>query len=176
MNEYRWHLLGRTFMSDSGTQVKQDWSSVLVLISFEKQSHIADLMCENEQHFDLATGILSFGNEHRWQPQLLGTESVPFNSWLWAWANTVSRISAHLFTASVALKAYGDEHGISELTALQLLLDTVDGYILALLACGICEATAYYRCPYEGRGVVRADDRRGFLEVCRPPLRWISTV
>ena len=147
-----------------------------VLSLFIRQAHYCELINKQPWHFNLAMGIPSFGNEHRWQPQLLCTESEPSGDWLWAWANTVSRISAHLFTASVALKAYGDEHGIPELTALQLPLDTVDGYTLALLACGICEATAYYRCPYEGRGVVRADDRRGFLEVCRPPLRWISTI
>jgi len=33
--------------------------------------------------FDLASGLLSFGNQYHWHPQVLGTESQHDGSWLW---------------------------------------------------------------------------------------------
>ena len=147
-----------------------------IICSLEKQISLSDLVGVLGWSYDLATGELSFGNQHHWHSQLLGTESQSSNTWLWAWANTESNIPAHLLVASLVLKAYGVQHGIPELTTPQLPLDQIDSHTLALFASGICEANAYYRCPYEGGAlfVLIMDDN--FPKCTDPPLQRIATV
>lgn len=149
---------------------------MLLVYSLDKQIQLADLISELPWHFDTATGLLSFGPRQHWQSQLLGTVSQASNTWLWAWANTASNIPAHLLIASFALKAYGEQHGIPELTTPQLPLDQIDGHTLALLASGICEANAYYRCPYEGGALFVLIMDETFPKCTDPPLQRIATV
>jgi hypothetical protein len=143
--------------------------------TFDKQLHLSNLVGVLGWHFDLATGILSFSNKYNWHSQLLGTEAETSGTWLWAWANTESNISAHLLVASLALKAYGEQHDIPELTEPQVPLDQIDGHALALLASGICEANAYYRCPYEGGALYVLIMDENFPKCPDPPLQRIAT-
>ena len=120
------------------------------IVSYDKQDRLADLIGQDAWQFEVGSGLLSFGNQYHWQTQLLGTESEASRTWLWAWANVESNIPDHLLAVSLALKAHGEQYGIPELTEPQVSLDQIDGHTLALFASGICEANAYYRCPYEG--------------------------
>jgi hypothetical protein len=144
--------------------------------SLDRQHFLIDLIGNYAWQTDIGSGQLSFGSQHRWQIQLLATESDASDTWLWAWANTASNIPDHLLHASLALKAYGVQHGIPELTQPELLLDQIDGHTLALLASGICDADAYYRCPYDGGAlyVLIMDD--DFPECPDPPLQRVATV
>lgn len=146
------------------------------LTQFDKQLFFLSLLVDSFWHLDFPTGKLSFGSKYRWQTQLLGTESEVSGTWLWAWANTASNIPAHLLTASLALKAYGEQHNIPELTTPQPPLDQIDPHALALLTSGICEASAYFRCPYNGGAlyVLITDDN--FPKCPDPPLQRIATV
>ena len=147
-----------------------------LIASFDRQHFLSELIGRDDWHFDLSSGLLSFGSKHRWQIQLLGTASESSGTWLWAWANEASDIPVHLLVASLALKAYGEQHGIPELTTPQLPLDHVDGHTLALLASGICEANAYYRCPYEGGALFVLIMDENFPKCQDPPLQRIATV
>ncbi len=142
----------------------------------DKQLRLSDLIGECPWHFDAASCLLTFNTQYRWQTQLLGTESEASGTWLWAWANTESNIPAHLLAASLALKAYGEQHGIPELTTPQLPLHQIDGHTLALLASGICEANAYYRCPYEGGALYVLIMDENFPKCPDLPLQRIATV
>lgn len=144
--------------------------------SFDKQVFLSNLIGESGWVFDLPLGILTFSNQFRWQTQLLGTESETSGIWLWAWANTESNIPAHMLVASLVLKAYGEQHGIPELTTPQVPLDQINGHTLALLASGICEANAYYRCPYNGGALFVLIMDENFPKCPDPPLQRIATV
>ncbi len=144
--------------------------------SFDKQLHFSDIVGSRDWHFAADSGSLYLGNQYHWQTQLLGTESEASGTWLWAWANTDSNIPTHLLVASLSLKAYGEQHGIPELTTPQLPLDQVDGHMLALLASEICEANAYYRCPYEGGALFVLIMDENFPKCTDPPLQRIATV
>lgn len=97
-------------------------------------------------------------------------------NWLWAWANTESNIPAHLLVASLSLRAYGEQHGIPQLTSPQLPLGQINSHSLALLASGICKANAYYRCPYEGGALFVLIMDENFPKCPDPPLQRIATV
>ena len=74
------------------------------------------------------------------------------------------------------MKAFGEQYGISELLLSEILLNEIDGPTLTLIASGICEANAYYRCPYEGGAlfVLILDD--DFPKCTDPLLQRIATV
>jgi hypothetical protein len=143
--------------------------------SLDKQLFISDLISDDASwNLSIENGRLQIGEIHNWRIQVLGTEAFSDQSWLWA--NTVSNIPDHLLFASLALRAYGEQQGIPELTTPQIPLDQVNGNTLALLASGICEANAYYRCSYESGAlfVLILDDN--FPKCTDPPLQRVVTV
>ncbi len=146
------------------------------LASLGKQLSISDIVGDDDWNVDLTHGQISFGDRYCWHVQLLGTESESSGTWLWAWANTESNIPTHLLVASLALKAYGELHGHAELTTPQVPLAHVDGHTLALLASGVCEADAYYRCPYEGGAAFVLIKDENFPRCTEPPLARIASV
>jgi hypothetical protein len=147
-----------------------------VASSFDKQLQLAHLVGEVSWQLSLDSGLLSVGNRYCWRIELLGTLSESDGTWLWAWANDASNIPAHLLVASLAFKAYGEQHGIPELTTPQLPLDQIDGHTLALFASGICEANAYYRCPYEDGALFLLIMDDTFPKCTDPPLQRVATV
>jgi hypothetical protein len=144
--------------------------------AFDSQLYLAKLVEGMNWHFDLHSGLLTFGSLLSWQIQLLCTESELTNTWLWAWANTESDVPAHLLVATLLLKTYGEQHGIPELTTPQLPLDQVESHTLALLASGLCEANGYYRCPYEGGALYVLITDENFPKCEDPPLQRIASV
>jgi hypothetical protein len=120
------------------------------IASFDKQRRLAELVGEEDWHFNMASGLLSFGQHLHFQAQVLGTESDHDRSWLWAWANEGSHIPPSLLQAALRIKALGEEQQIHELITPLLQLGDLDGHTLAVFGSGICQANAYYRCPYEG--------------------------
>jgi hypothetical protein len=118
--------------------------------SFDKQLHLSELAGGLDWRFEMGTGRLRLGERFCWRVQFLGTESEATRTWLWAWANQASRIPADLLRSACFIKAMGEMLHLPELTEPQLPLGEVDGHYLAALACGVCQAAAYYRLPYEG--------------------------
>lgn len=144
--------------------------------SFDKQLHLANLVGEQGWHLDLSTGLLSFGNGYIWHVQILGTESDQDRTWLWAWANEGSNIPPSHLQAALRMKALGEEQQIPELTTPILQLGDIDGHRLAMIASGVCQANAYYRCPYEsGSAFVLIQDER-LPKPPEPPLARIALV
>lgn len=143
--------------------------------AFAKQLHLDDLVGELDWHVDLGSGCLSFGDRYRWQTQVLGTASEINNSWLWAWANP-SGIAPELLQAALALRDFGEQHGITELVEAQLPLAEIDGHFLALLASGLLDAGAYYRAPYEGGAAFLLITDERFPRCSEPPLGRIASV
>jgi hypothetical protein len=86
-----------------------------------KQLHLGELVGKSRWAFD-STGILSFGNNHHWHAQILGTESYETNTWLWAWANTGSNLPPAVVQSSLQMKRLGEEQSIPELIQPQLPL------------------------------------------------------
>jgi hypothetical protein len=84
--------------------------------SFDKQLHLSQLVGEEDWHFNMASGLLSFGQHLHFQAQLLGTESDHDRTWLWAWANEGSHIPPPLLQAALQMKTLGEEQQIPEFT------------------------------------------------------------
>ena len=144
--------------------------------SFDKQLHLAELVEGLEWHLDLASGILSFGDRYAWRIQLLGTEAEETQTWLWAWANEASNLPPSLLQSSLQLRAFGEEQQIPELSTPMFPLDGIDGHLLAMLASGVCEADAYYHCPYEGGAAFVLIEDENFPKNTEPPLQRIASV
>lgn len=130
--------------------------------SLDKQVALEQAVGDADWGLDLDAAELSFSNGRTFAVQLLGTESHHSETWLWGWANG-SIGSDAILVAAEALRLYGTEHDIPELTCPSLPLERAEGHYLALIACGLCGADAYYRAPYEGGAA--------FLLVHGPDLR-----
>lgn len=143
---------------------------------FDAQLRLATLIGGADWTLDPTTGLLSFGTQYQWCSQLLGTDSESSHTWRWAWADTGRDTPDHLLTAGRALKAYGEQHGIPELSAPELPHDQIDGHALALLASGLCDANAYFHCPSESgsRFVLIMDE--DFPSCPDSPLQRLATV
>jgi hypothetical protein len=119
-----------------------------VALSLEKQYALADYLGSHNWNVDLGEGKVDFGQRRVFQIQLLGSEDYEVGTWLWAWANTHIQNSAHqgIFQAGAALREYGLQNNVAELTTSELELDgSIDGHRLALVASALYPADFYYR-------------------------------
>lgn len=135
-------------------------------LSLEKQHALSELIGDHAWNLQLDAGTLSFGQQHTFDIQILGTESTVSQTWLWAWANRGNEIPARLLDCAQEVRELGQTQDISEFTVEQSPLEVVSGHYLALIACGLCRADCYYRAPYEGGAVfvlLRAPEVRAKL-------------
>ncbi len=147
-----------------------------VAAAWDKQMALGDIIDARDWQFDMSAGILSFGDDLRYRIQIIGTESTLSHTWLWAWANDASGIPSTLLQAARQLKALGEQIRVAELTRPRLSLsDSLNGHVLSMIASGVCEARAYYRCPYDnGAAFVLIDDPAFTTPVYNPTQR-VST-
>jgi hypothetical protein len=118
------------------------------LAALDKQLHLNDLVGEADWLLDQAAGTITFGGEAVCGAQILGSESAADASWLWAWANP--SIDERLARSAAALRRYGEEHAIVQLTTPELpLRGSVTGEAMALIASEVVAADAYYRGPHD---------------------------
>jgi hypothetical protein len=138
-------------------------------LSLEKQIALGHVIGARDFSFDADAGTLSFEETLRFPMQVLGTVSRQSNTWLWAWASP-QLMPPGLLQATYQLRALGERFDVEELVEESLDLVTpaiaaleiadsdfapepLDGHYLAMLAAGVCQASAYYGADY-GRGVV----------------------
>jgi hypothetical protein len=103
--------------------------------------------------YDVDAGTLTF-SEHGVvrlvaEIQIAGTTSTKARNWLWAWAN--SHWPAERVTSSQLVKAFGEEHGICELTHEYANDDEINhlGWELTSVMVRITGALGAYRPPGE---------------------------
>ena len=147
-----------------------------LLLTFDRQLLLADLIGDLSWSYDLQAGILSFNYRFQWRSEILGTESEETQTWLWAWANEASGIPEQQQTASMQLRALGEEHGIPELTEPVVPLDHRDGHAFASLAVGEGLGRAYYRAPYEGGAAFLLITDEALQFVVGNPVQRVLTV
>lgn len=128
----------------------QELFSQHIASSSLKQQNLSAFLGDHNWNVNLETGKADFGKGRIYPIQIVGTESEVNGKWLWGWANEGSDIPANLLTCATSLKALGINEGIEELAESQIELNEVDGHMLAMVTCGVCNADAYYRGPYDG--------------------------
>jgi hypothetical protein len=119
------------------------------LVSLEKQARLFSFLGEHVLDLDLDGGTARF-NDLSIPFQVLGTESDNSLTWLWAWAEEQPEVPHELLASARELKAWGEKEGLPELTLPSLDLNRADGTMLALIASEVCNASGYYRDPYDG--------------------------
>ena len=73
-------------------------------------------------------------------------------------------------------RALGDFHQVPELTEPEVPLDRLDGHTACLIATGVCQADAYYRCPHDGGALFVLIQDETFPKCTDPPLARIASV
>ena len=100
--------------------------------------------------YDLRDNSLTIGSE-RFPITAIGTYSVDYETWLWAWANP--SIDADLKRDALRVLDYGRQHGVERLTTPKWPADETDGWRMAALANRLCSSNGAYRGP-AGKTVV----------------------
>lgn len=122
------------------------------LLSLEKQEKFGHLTGEYIPDLDVDTGLIRFSEDLEFPFQVLGTESDNTLTWLWAWADEQTEVSADLTNSALQMRAWGEKEGIAECTAPSVDLNRANGHIFSLIASEICRADCYYHDAYEGGG------------------------
>ncbi|KAF9950563.1 hypothetical protein BGZ72_007804 [Mortierella alpina] len=121
--------------------------------SFDKQLALSDIIGSADWNADMTAQTVIFGSRHCFKMQVIGTESLSSNTWLWGWANQ-GGIPAATLRASQELLALGKRDNIPELAQSMLpITEDINGHNLMMIASGICNGNAYYRGPYDGGAV-----------------------
>ena len=122
-----------------------------VAAAFDKQLAFADIVGSANWSLSMDEGRIDFGEQRSYPVQIIGTESAVSNTWMWGWANEASNLPPVLLQDVLRLQSVGQTSGVSELiTPMLPLSDKIDGHHISCIASVLCEADAYYRCPYDG--------------------------
>jgi hypothetical protein len=107
--------------------------------------------------YDMATGTLNFSDQGvvrvTAEIQIVGTTSRKAGNWLWAWAN--SHWPEELTADSLTVRAFGHEHGISDLTHDYVADDDLNGlgWELTAVMVRLTNAVGAYRPPDNDGGL-----------------------
>lgn len=139
------------------------------IASFEKQQrfsdHLQQLEGEPGWQIDPRAGELELAGTTTYAIDLLGSEDLVAEDWLWCWGNpNMEDVAAQRVAGE--LRKLGERDGIDVFVTPRLSLDQLDGETVAVIASGVADAKAYFVCPYEnGRAFVLIVDERLELEV-----------
>lgn len=118
-------------------------------LAMEKQLALGDLVGHLSWNVDIERGTITFGDLYEFPIQVLGTEAERPGTWLWSWANGASDIPPALLYCAEHLREFGSREGIPVLYSPEWSLEQVNGHLLSMVASGICQASAYYKAPYD---------------------------
>jgi len=80
--------------------------------------------------------------------QFVGSVSTVTNTWLWSWDN--STILPPVKDRILEVRAFGERHGLSELTIPNWTADERDGWAMTAVSAKILQAKGAYCCPRNG--------------------------
>ena len=136
-----------------------DWRHEAVHLLQEKNARLHEQFQIDDWprfDYDLATRqiVFSTGDQPKViaEIQVVGTTSQNAGNWLWAWAN--GHWPANCVEDAERTCAFGEEHGIGELTSGYVEDDDLNalGWELTAVAARICDAAGAYRPPREEGG------------------------
>ena len=98
---------------------------------------------------DLYTGNLTFTNAEgarlKAGIQIIGSYNAAKGSWRWAWQN--SSVPEVLQQHALAVRTYGEEHGIDSLTVSKFECSEEKAWDLTAIAAALNPSQGCYRCP-----------------------------
>lgn len=121
-----------------------------VATSLDRYTHLLEIAQGQPWKYQAETGRLVFGEGLSFQAQVLGYEAMDSQSWLWAWAQTGIPLPETQIKSACSLKSFGEKKDVPEFVSPQCPLSAVTGEQIAMVACGLFNAQAYFRGPYAG--------------------------
>jgi hypothetical protein len=82
--------------------------------------------------------------------QFVGTVSGASGTWLWAWANP--HLEPSLARDVGEVRAFGEAHGVAQLTTPKWPADATDGWEMTSIAAFVLQAEGAYRTPRDDGG------------------------
>ena len=140
-------------MENTACKNEQELLERYACMAWEKQKDFAEVIGNNNWNVDMGKGEISFGPDLHFPIQVLGTIAYAAQSWLWAWANTVSGLQPQLIEQSLQLKAYGETNSISLLSSDSFDFSKEELHIIGMIASGMFGANGYYIADY-GQGAM----------------------
>ncbi|GGX24796.1 DUF6882 domain-containing protein [Aquimarina muelleri] len=120
-----------------------------IALSYEKQSVFADMVEDLPWQFDMAKGVVIFG-DIEFPVQMLATYSEKESSWLWAWANKQSGIPEHLLASVYELKEAGSRKGLEVFASPKLEIDEDSGHFYGALSSVLTSSSCYCQLDFKG--------------------------
>lgn len=109
----------------------RDLADDAALLSVEHQMHLYGVLGEHRWDVDLAAPRLVFTGDRGTftctRFHLLGSAAPGPRSWLWGWAHPNPDVAGAVTALGTELRAYGQRHGIPELTAAEVPFDDLPG-------------------------------------------------
>jgi len=144
--------------------------------SLDKFLHLLDIIQGQPWKYESESGRVIFGDAMSFQAQVLGYEAMDTRSWLWSWTETGVEFPDAVTKSARSLKSYGEKKDIPEFVSPQCPLTTVTGEKIAMVACGLFNAQAYFRGPYAGGAMLLAILDPEFPSLQTPPVDRILQV
>ena len=94
-------------------------------------------------HVDLRAGEVRFNSRFTFEAQLLGIEDQQARIWTWSWALPKATVAPELTRSAMALKTWGEEHGLDAFVVPSFKTESLRGDEIAILGCGLAQSDTF---------------------------------
>ncbi|MDR0913297.1 MAG: hypothetical protein LBM96_11980 [Methanobrevibacter sp.] len=117
--------------------------------SLEQHENLESIILDKEYEIDFNNGIISFGNDLKFNFKILGTLSAESEKWHWAYDDEDVGFSKDLLTDAFKIKDFGEEFNISHFKRSLFDASIREAHILAMTSSVLLGANSYYVADFD---------------------------
>jgi hypothetical protein len=119
-------------------------------IGLEHHTDLENLIKDKKTNFNIENGTISWGEDLKFDFQLLGALSVDEEKWHWAWDNEKTEFQDKIIEDAKKIKELGEKYDIPHFKKNMFQTSLHEAHIIAMTSTGLFEDDGYYVIDIEG--------------------------
>ncbi|MDR2545115.1 MAG: hypothetical protein LBD03_06180 [Methanobrevibacter sp.] len=119
-------------------------------LGLEHHNDLENLIKDKNPDFNLENGTIKWGEDLKFNFQLLGTLSLQDEKWYWAWDNQDIELPEKIIKQSEKVKEIGEKYTINQMKENMFQASLHEAHIISMTITGLFEDDGYYVIDFEG--------------------------
>jgi hypothetical protein len=113
-------------------------------IGLEQHDDLEKIIKDKKADFEIEDGTISWGEDLKFDFQLLGTLSIKDEKWIWAWDNQKVGFQDKIIEDAKKIKSLGEKYDIPQFKENKFQTSLHEAHIIAMTTTGLFEDDGYY--------------------------------